>query len=69
MVLHLTAPNVDKATIIPPRVGFVVAKSVGNAVIRNKVADMIARVESLQAWLENITYQMTKMVRLFFFLY
>ncbi|KAG8817005.1 hypothetical protein FRC18_000732, partial [Serendipita sp. 400] len=31
------------------------------AVIRHKLAAMIARVESAQAWLENITYQMTKM--------
>ncbi|GAA5976635.1 hypothetical protein JCM11641_005647 [Rhodosporidiobolus odoratus] len=31
------------------------------AVIRAKLADMIAKVESLQAYLENITYQMTKM--------
>ena len=33
------------------------------AVIRSKLADMIARVESQQAWLENITYQMNNMVR------
>lgn len=39
---------------------------ISQAVIRNKLAGMIARVESLQAWLENITYQMTRMVRLFF---
>jgi len=38
---------------------------ISQAVIRNKLAGMIARAESLQAWLENITYQMTKMVRLF----
>ena len=38
---------------------------ISQAVIRNKLAGMIARVESLQTWLENITYQMTKMVRLF----
>lgn len=31
------------------------------AVIRSKMAAMIARTESLQAWLENITYQMTHM--------
>jgi len=31
------------------------------AVIRSKLAEMIARVESLQAWLENITYQMNNM--------
>lgn len=31
------------------------------AVIRHKLAAMIARVESAQAWLENVTYQMTKM--------
>lgn len=32
------------------------------AVIRSKMANMIARVESVQAWLENITYQMNNMV-------
>jgi alkylation response protein AidB-like acyl-CoA dehydrogenase len=32
------------------------------AVVRSKLAAMIARVESLQAWLENITYQMNNMV-------
>ncbi|CCA70296.1 related to acyl-coa dehydrogenase, long-chain specific precursor [Serendipita indica DSM 11827] len=34
---------------------------ISQAVIRHKLAAMIARVESAQAWLENITYQMTKM--------
>lgn len=34
------------------------------AVIRAKLAEMIARVESSQAWLENITYQMCNMVSL-----
>ena len=34
------------------------------AVIRNKLAAMIARAESVQSWLENITYQMTHMVGL-----
>ncbi|PVG01670.1 acyl-CoA dehydrogenase NM domain-like protein [Serendipita vermifera] len=34
---------------------------VSQAVIRHKLAAMIARCESAQAWLENITYQMTKM--------
>jgi alkylation response protein AidB-like acyl-CoA dehydrogenase len=33
------------------------------AVIRSKVAAMIARVESVQSWLENITHQMNNMVR------
>ena len=37
MVVHLVTPNVDKATSRPPRVGFVVAKSVGPAVTRNRV--------------------------------
>lgn len=37
MVVHLLVPNVDKATSSPPRVGFVVAKSVGPAVTRNRV--------------------------------
>ena len=32
------------------------------AVIRSKLAAMIARVESLQTWVENITYQMNNMV-------
>jgi len=31
------------------------------AVIRAKLAGMIARVEALQAWLENVTYQMCNM--------
>ncbi|KAI0035417.1 acyl-CoA dehydrogenase NM domain-like protein [Vararia minispora EC-137] len=31
------------------------------AVIRSKLASMIARVESAQAWLENVTYQMCNM--------
>ena len=35
------------------------------AVIRSKIAAMIARVESVQSWLENITYQMNNMVRPF----
>jgi len=34
---------------------------ISQAVIRYKLAAMIARVESVQAWLENVTYQMTKM--------
>lgn len=34
------------------------------AVIRNKIAAMIARVESAQGWLENVTYQMNNMVRI-----
>lgn len=37
MVVHLVVPNVDKATNSPTRVGFVVAKSVGPAVTRNRV--------------------------------
>jgi alkylation response protein AidB-like acyl-CoA dehydrogenase len=31
------------------------------AVIRNKIAGMISRAESVQHWLENITYQMCNM--------
>lgn len=31
------------------------------AVIRSKLAAMIARVESAQNWIENVTYQMTHM--------
>jgi alkylation response protein AidB-like acyl-CoA dehydrogenase len=31
------------------------------AVIRSKVAAMIARIESVQSWLENITHQMNNM--------
>ncbi|CAG7848147.1 SubName: Full=Related to acyl-coa dehydrogenase, long-chain specific {ECO:0000313/EMBL:CCA75962.1} [Serendipita indica DSM 11827] len=34
---------------------------VSQPVIRHKLANMIARVEAVQAWLENITYQMTQM--------
>jgi len=30
-------------------------------VIRQKLAEMVSRVESVQNWLENVTYQMTKM--------
>ena len=37
MVVHLLAPNVDKAISQPTRVGFVVAKAVGPAVTRNRV--------------------------------
>ncbi|MFL6025045.1 MAG: ribonuclease P protein component [Marmoricola sp.] len=37
MVAHLVVPNVDKATSSPAKVGFVVAKSVGPAVTRNRV--------------------------------
>ena len=33
------------------------------AVVRAKLAAMIARTESVQNWLENITYQMCNMVR------
>lgn len=33
------------------------------AVIRSKLAQMIARVESAQNWLENVTWQMCNMVR------
>ena len=32
------------------------------AIIRSKLAAMMARVESVQSWLENITYQMNNMV-------
>ena len=31
------------------------------AVVRAKLASMIARVEANQAWLENVTYQMCNM--------
>jgi len=31
-------------------------------VIRWKLAQMIAKVEALQAWLENVTFQMCNMV-------
>ena len=37
VVVHLVVPNVDKATTHPTKVGFVVAKSVGPAVTRNRV--------------------------------
>jgi hypothetical protein len=33
------------------------------AVVRAKLAAMIARAEAMQAWLENVTYQMHNMVR------
>ena len=32
------------------------------AVIRHKLAAMISRCESVQSWLENVTYQMCNMV-------
>lgn len=32
-------------------------------VVRAKIAGMISRAEAIQAWLENITYQMCNMVR------
>ena len=37
LVVHLLVPNVDKAINHSSRVGFVVAKSVGPAVTRNRV--------------------------------
>lgn len=37
---------------------------ISQPVIRNKLAAMIARVESVQSWLESVTYQMKNMVRL-----
>ena len=37
LVVHLVRPYVDKAICPPGRVGFVVAKSVGPAVVRNRV--------------------------------
>ena len=37
VVAHLASTNVDKAISSPPKVGFVVAKSVGPAVTRNRV--------------------------------
>ncbi len=39
---------------------------IGQPVVRAKIAGMIARVESLQAWLENVTHQMCNMVSLYF---
>lgn len=35
----------------------------GQAVVRNKLAGMIARTEAAQGWLENVTHQMNNMVR------
>jgi ribonuclease P protein component len=37
LVVHVSTANVDKTTSSPVRAGFVVAKSVGQAVTRNKV--------------------------------
>jgi len=34
---------------------------ISQPVIRNKLAHMVAQVESVQTWLESITYQMTKL--------
>jgi len=36
-------------------------KLTSQPVVRNKLADMIAQIESVQNWLENITYQMVNM--------
>jgi ribonuclease P protein component len=54
MVVHLVEPNVDKATDAPTQVGFVVAKSVGSAVTRNRVKRRLRhlvreRIDSLPA--------------------
>ena len=38
------------------------------AVIRWKFAQMISKIEAIQAWLENVTYQMCNMVRPLFLL-
>ena len=37
VVAHLVVPNVDKATSSATKVGFVVSKAVGTAVVRNRV--------------------------------
>ncbi|WP_148573336.1 ribonuclease P protein component [Nocardioides caldifontis] len=37
LVVHLAAPEADQAEPRPPRVGLVVGKAVGNAVVRNQV--------------------------------
>src|SRR5450432_1510391 len=37
------------------------SKLISQPVIRQKLAKMISHCEANQAWLENITYQMTKM--------
>ena len=34
---------------------------ISQAVIRAKIAGMIARTEAIQSWLENVTYQMCNM--------
>jgi alkylation response protein AidB-like acyl-CoA dehydrogenase len=34
---------------------------ISQPVIRNKLAHMVAQVESLDSWVENVTFQMTKM--------
>lgn len=34
---------------------------INQAVVRAKLAQMISRCEALQAWLENVTYQMCNM--------
>jgi ribonuclease P protein component len=54
MVVHLVGPDVDKVTSRPTQVGFVVAKSVGPAVTRNRVKRrlrhlMRERIDSLPA--------------------
>ena len=39
------------------------------AVIRQKFAHMIAKVEAIQAWLESVTFQMCNMVSTYCYLY
>lgn len=34
---------------------------ISQAVVRAKLAEMIAHAEGIQAWLENVTYQMCNM--------
>ncbi|MFL6060347.1 MAG: ribonuclease P protein component [Marmoricola sp.] len=54
VVVHQVVPNVDKAISSPAKVGFVVAKSVGPAVTRNRVKRRLRhllreRIDSLPA--------------------
>lgn len=37
LVIHLVASSGDEVALLSPRVGFVVSKAVGNAVVRNRV--------------------------------
>lgn len=61
-ILHLVFPSYSESRWATQRKAFG-KPLISQAVIRSKLAAMIARTESVQSWLENITYQMCHMVR------